>query len=75
VPSDVCGSKPWAGPADYAAHYVFIFRLSCKQGGDAVVSRFECNVMRRLLGFYPITQSSSVPIVWFDAMSRLLFAL
>jgi len=31
--------------------------------------------MRWLLGFYPITQSATAPIVRFDAMSRLLFCI
>ena len=30
---------------------------------------------RRFVGFYPITQSASAPIVCFDAIGRLLFAL
>jgi hypothetical protein len=73
--STFCGSEPWVGPADCAAHYASSLIPLANREATLWMKRFGYNVIGRLLGFYPIPQSSSVPIVWFDAMSRLLLAL
>src|SRR5260370_39188092 len=72
VPSTSCGSEPCARPADCAAHYPFHLSPSlANREATLCVKRFGYYVMRRPLGFYPITQSASVPIVWVDALGVL----
>jgi hypothetical protein len=73
--STFCGPEPWAGLADCAAHCASSLTSLATEKRRCAWKRFGYNVIRRLLGFYPIPQSSNVPIVWFDAMSRLLLAL
>jgi hypothetical protein len=61
--STFCGSEPWAGPADCTAHYASSLTSLANRGATLCVKRFGYNLIRRLLGFYPITQSSTAPIV------------
>ncbi len=75
VSSTFCGSEPWAGPADCAAYYASSLTSLANREATLCGKRFGYNVIRGLLGFYPITQSSTVPIVLVDAMSRLPSAL
>jgi hypothetical protein len=50
-------------------------RVQSSGQSDLTIHRHNVHRTIDLVGFYPITQSSSGPIVRFDAMSRLLFAL
>jgi hypothetical protein len=75
VPSDSCGSEPWAGPAacTSAAPFLESSVEDSEFGTDSTnIPLYWTDVV---VGFCPITQSSSSPIVRFDAMNRLLFAL